>query len=217
MKQRIIIVGAGSHAKVVLDLIETMGSFEIVGLTDPDENKWGELVLSHPVLGGDDLLPEFLAQGISNICLGVGSVNAADNRHRAQLYRTLTELSFEAPNLHHPSSIISNTAVWTSGAIVMAGSIINASSTIGNNVLINTGAIIEHDCNLENHAHIGPGAKISGGVQIKEGVFVGLGACIKQNLVIGEWAPIGAGAVVLEDVPANATVVGNPAKPIRDK
>ena len=47
---------------------------------------------------------------------------------------------------------------------------------------------------------------------VKQGASIGSGSTILANLVIGENAIVGAGSVVTKDVPANAIVVGNPAK-----
>lgn len=50
---------------------------------------------------------------------------------------------------------------------------------------------------------------------VKRGASIGAGAVILCGVTIGEWAMVGAGAVVVSDVPAGATVVGNPAKIIK--
>jgi serine O-acetyltransferase len=45
-------------------------------------------------------------------------------------------------------------------------------------------------------------------------VIVGTGAQVLGPLVIGDDAKIGAGAIVIKDVPAETTVVGNPGRPV---
>ena len=52
-------------------------------------------------------------------------------------------------------------------------------------------------------------------VRIGEHVWIGGGAIILPGITIGDGAVIGAGSVVTRDVPANGTVVGNPARPVR--
>jgi acetyltransferase-like isoleucine patch superfamily enzyme len=47
---------------------------------------------------------------------------------------------------------------------------------------------------------------------VKRGASIGSGATILCGLTIGECALVGAGAVVIDDVPAHTTVVGNPAR-----
>ena len=41
MKDRIVIIGAGGHAGVVVDLLVSQETYEIAGLTDPASEKWG--------------------------------------------------------------------------------------------------------------------------------------------------------------------------------
>jgi UDP-2-acetamido-3-amino-2,3-dideoxy-glucuronate N-acetyltransferase len=50
---------------------------------------------------------------------------------------------------------------------------------------------------------------------LRAGASIGAGAVILPGVVIGERAMVGAGAVVTKDVPADAVVVGNPARVVR--
>lgn len=54
-------------------------------------------------------------------------------------------------------------------------------------------------------------------MRILDQAFVGLGAVIIGGVTVGERAVVGAGAVVTRDVPAGATVVGNPARVLPGK
>jgi acetyltransferase-like isoleucine patch superfamily enzyme len=47
---------------------------------------------------------------------------------------------------------------------------------------------------------------------VRKGASIGSGATVLCNVTIGENAIVGAGSVVTKDVPANAIVVGNPAR-----
>ncbi len=47
---------------------------------------------------------------------------------------------------------------------------------------------------------------------IRQGASIGSGATILGGVTVGENAIVGAGSVVTRDVPANATVAGNPAR-----
>lgn len=58
---------------------------------------------------------------------------------------------------------------------------------------------------------------IFGNISIGEGTHVGAGAIVLPNLSIGKWVKIGAGAVVINDLPDEVTVVGNPARIIKQK
>jgi len=221
MKKRIVIVGNGGHSHVIMDLLEWLAGdgkgFEIAGFTDPDTRKWGTQSGGYPVLGGDDVLPTLLGQGVDFACLGIGSVSADGNKLRKELFESIRKCGFFRPNLLHPRAIVALSHECSgNGLTVMAGAIINPEVRLGgDNIIVNTGAIIEHHCVLESHVHISPGARLAGGVTVREGAYVGLGASVIQDITIGAWATVGAGAVVIRDVPEGATVVGVPAYPIK--
>ncbi len=70
------------------------------------------------------------------------------------------------------------------------------------------------------HTTIGPGVTIGGDVTIGDRVNVCMGALIGvrhpgETVTIGDDVTIGAGAVVLHDIPAGETWVGNPARKLR--
>ncbi len=49
---------------------------------------------------------------------------------------------------------------------------------------------------------------------VRDGVIIGTGASVLGSVEIGEGAKIGAGSIVIKDVPANSTVVGNPGRAV---
>jgi maltose O-acetyltransferase len=57
--------------------------------------------------------------------------------------------------------------------------------------------------------------KAFGAVHVGEDVWIGAGVIIRLGITIGDRAVVGAGSVVTHDVPAGATVVGNPARILR--
>ncbi|HXI71484.1 MAG TPA: acyltransferase [Verrucomicrobiae bacterium] len=60
-------------------------------------------------------------------------------------------------------------------------------------------------------------AVVSRPVVVEDDVWIGIGAIILKGVHIGRGARIGAGTVVTKDVPAGATVIGNPARPAEEK
>jgi len=203
-------LGAGGHAKVVIEILQLEGQYELVGLLDPKPDLQGELVLGVPVLGGDEQLAVLKARGVEHFFVGLGST--ADLKPRRRLYEFALSQGMKPAIAIHPSAIISPSAVLGMGATVMAAVVINADARLGDNVIVNTGAIIEHDCVIGNHVHVATGAKLSGGVIVEDEAHIGVGAIVRQYIRIGTGAVIGAGAVVVKDVPDGQTVLGNPAR-----
>jgi len=211
---RLVVVGAGGHAKVVLDNLRARGGFEIVGVLDRDSALWNMRVGGAPVLGGDEQLPRLLADGVRHAVVGVGGVG--DNRPRQRLFEMLQRQGFELVAAVHPAACIAPSTVLGRGVAVMPGAIINAAAQVGDNAMLNTACVVEHDCRIGDHAHIAPAAVLAGGVRVGAGAHVGLGARIVQGMAIGARAIVGAGAVVLRDVPERAVVVGVPARILRE-
>ncbi len=207
--QKIVILGGGGHARVLIDFIRTLGLYEIVGIVDSQLDA-GVMVYGVAVIGDDEMLLQLHLNGIRNACIGVGSVRY--NKKRILLYEKVKNVGFAVPTLIHPKSIISESAVIEEGAQIMAGAIVGPNVFIGENSIINTAAIIEHDSKIGAHVHICPGAIVCGGCVIGEGTFVGVGATIIQGIKVGNKATIAARALVINDISDDIIVKGLPAK-----
>ena len=83
-----------------------------------------------------------------------------------------------------------------------------------NGIVIHPDAVIGPNCLLFQQVTLGKGPK-PGFPYLEGHVDVGAGAKILGGVRIGAHAIIGANAVVLEDVPAGATVVGVPGRVIK--
>ncbi len=207
---RVIGIGAGGHAKVVIEILRLVGNYELIGLLDPRPDLLNTRVLGVSVLGHDSLLPEIYASGIRHAFIGAGTVG--DARLRRTLYQKARAEGFEIVSALHPAAYVSDSAVIGDGPTVMAGAVINAAACVGDNVIVNSGAVVEHDCILRNHVHIAPGACLSGGVRVGDSSHIGVGAVVLQGIEIGENSIVGAGAVVIDNVPDHVVVVGIPAR-----
>jgi sugar O-acyltransferase (sialic acid O-acetyltransferase NeuD family) len=211
--RQVIGVGAGGHARMIIEILQLAKGYEVVGLLDPRPDLARKEVLGVPVLGNDELLPQLYAQGVCHAFIGLGGTG--DNRPRQRLYEIVRAHSFEAVRAIHPRAIIAQSAEIGPGATIMAGAIINASARLGQNVIVNTGAVVEHDCILEDHVHVATAASLASTVHVMEGAHIGLGARIRQCVRIGRNAVVGAGAVVVNDIPDEVVVVGVPARVLR--
>lgn len=211
MSLPVIVLGAGGHARVLIDALRRAGT-EVIGTTDRDPALSGQSVGGVKVLGGDEALERYARADVL-LVNGVGSVDVDAARQR--LFERLKERGFRFATVVHPSAVIAADVVLAEGAQIMAGVILQAGSTIGKNVIINTRAAVDHDCRISDHVHIAPGATLSGGVTVGNNTHIGTGASIIHNIHIGRNCLIAAGAAVVRDVPDGIAVGGVPAKEIR--
>lgn len=192
---RLIIIGAGGHGKVIADIANKNGYTDICFADDRAEGT----CMGFPILGTTSDL-EAWNDGITDFVIGIG--NNAVRKKIAEKY------DVNWVSLVHPSAQIGLHVSIGKGTVVMAGAIINACASVGEHCIINTGAIVEHDNVIGDYVHISPGAKLSGTVTIGDRTWIGTGASVKNNLCICADTIVGMGAVVIRDIKTKGTYVG---------
>ncbi len=211
MSKPIIILGAGGHAKVLINALQ-LCSIDILGITDPDPTLIGQRILGVPVIGTDDELRNYSAEEVQ-LVNGLGSVGLPVARRR--LYDACKNAGFGFATVVHPAAVVAPDVRMGEGAQIMAGAVLQPGVCLGVNVIVNTRASLDHDCRAGDHSHIAPGVTLSGGVVLGTEVHVGTGASIVQGVRIGDCSLIGAGSVVLKDLPAHVKAYGSPAKVVK--
>ena len=199
---KILLIGAGGHARSCIDVLEEENQFEIAGLIEKGESISNES-LGYPVIGTDDDL-KGLRKQYKNALITVGQIKSP--KIRIKLYQLLKELDFTLPVIVSSHAYVSKHAQIGEGSIIMHGVIINANAKIGNNCIINNRALIEHDAVIGDHCHIATGAIINGEVSVGNETFIGSGAITKQCISIGNNCIVGAGIILKNDVKHNLSV-----------
>ncbi len=204
MKEKIFVFGASGHAKVVIDIIEQQGLYEIAFLADDNPCLKGAVVYGYQVIGGK---AELLAGGVRRGIVAIGS-----NKARRFVGAWLVDNGFELVTVLHPTAQLARGVVIGNGTVVMAGAVINSDTVIGGNVIVNTRSSIDHDCVIGSYVHLAPGSTLCGAVQVGEDSFICAAATVIPNLTIGSNVTVGAGATVINHIADNLTVVGSPAR-----
>ena len=143
----IILVGFGGHAKSVADCIERQKLYRIIGYTDIEKHD-----STYKYLGKDDILKNYLKEGIKNAAICIGYMGK-DNLREA-LYTKLKEIGYKLPVIKDPSAIISSSVTIGEGTFVGKSVVINSEAQIGKMCIINTKSLIEHECSVHDFAHI---------------------------------------------------------------
>lgn len=205
--QLVVIVGAGDHGRVVLELLRASG-VEVAGFVEPTSLPDRPSVDGVAVIGNLGQDTGWLrAEPAFVVALG-------DNRRRAAAFDRCLELGVEPVSAVHPSAIILAGASIERGAVVCAGAVIGLAATVSANAIINTAASIDHDVVIGRHGHVAPGARLAGHVSVGDGALIGIGAAVREGCSIGDWAVVAGGAMVVTDIPAGAWVAGVPARPM---
>jgi len=205
MPRPVVILGHGGHARVVADICRA-AKREVRGFLDRQG-----VHESASVLGGDDLLDDRAFVESHEYVVGI-----ADQRIRRRLAGLVRAKGGVLASVIHPSAVVAPAVAIGAGVVVVAGCVVNPGAVLGDLVIVNTGATVDHDCVLNEGVHVCPGAHLTGNVVCGEYAFLGAGAIVIPGRAIGAWAVVGAGAVVISDVTDGVTVVGCPARAIKN-
>jgi UDP-perosamine 4-acetyltransferase len=207
MTQRLLIVGAGGHAKVVIETTRAAG-FVPVAAVDPHAQ--GD-VLGVPVRGADADIARLWAAGEFD----AAAVAVGDNALRQRLAAMIRRIGCPTPTIIHPRATVSPTAEIGDGVVIMAHAAVNASARIGRDGIVNTAAVVEHDCRLGEAVHAAPRSVMGGSCSFGSLTLFGIGAVARPGVKVGSRVVIGAGATVVRDIPDGWVAAGTPAKRIR--
>lgn len=200
-----VVLGAGGHAKVVIDLIQNLQG-EIACVTDANPQS---IQTKYPIYT-DDALPDLYQKGITCAAMGMGHVG--NTKIRNKVYQYAKQVGYEFPVLIHPSASVASSAKLGEGTVCFAQSVVNADAQIGRLCIINSAAVVEHEVCIGDGAHIAVHASVLGAASVGDNTLIGAGSVVLQGVHVGKNCIIGAGAVVREDVPDGSIVVGVPGR-----
>ncbi len=201
---KLLIIGAGGHGKVIADIAEKNGYEDILFLDDSPESK---SCGRHKVVGKS--LDATTYRG-AEFVVAIGNT---ESRRRIQLF--LEENGLRVVSLIHPAATVAPDVSVGAGTVVMAGAVVNPGAAIGRGCIVNTCSSVDHDCRIGNFVHISVGSHLAGTVTVGDGVMVGLGAVLVNNIKITDNVTIGAGAVVVNSISERGIYVGSPVRKIR--
>ncbi|MEK3683099.1 acetyltransferase [Paenibacillus sp. FSL R10-2736] len=203
MKEKLIIIGAGGHGKVVADIAKQMNKWKIICFLD--DNELLKECLGFEIIGKTSRVNEYIKD--FDIFIAIG-----DNDAREKIQKRLESRNASIPLIIHPHAVLGSEVKIGYGSVIMAGVVINSSTKIGKGCIINTSSSIDHDNNIEDYVHISPGVHLAGNVKIGRQSWLGVGSIVINNIFICKQCKLGAGAVVVKNIVHPGTYVGIPAR-----
>ena len=205
-KNKLLIIGASGHGKVVVDIAVKMNVWKHIYFLD--DNELIKTSVGIEVLEKSAGAYKYLDE--ADIFVAIGN-----NETREDIQEKLIAEGANIPILIHPDAVIGPEVEIGIGTVVMAGVVINSSTKTGRGCIVNTGATLDHDNMLGDYVHISPGATLAGTVKVGRNSWLGVGSTVSNNVNITNDCKIGAGAVVIKDITESGTYVGIPARKVK--
>lgn len=206
MKNKLLIIGASGHGKVVADIALKMNKWQSIAFLDDDKSIKSSMGLI--VIGTSDDVFAHIDE--YEVFVGIGN-----NTTRQRIHEMLETFGASIPVLIHPNAVVGEQVEVGFGTVVMAGVVINCCTSIGKGCIINTSATVDHDNNIEEFVNISPGVHLAGTVKIGKGSWLGIGSVVSNNVNITSGCKVGAGSVVIKDITEPGVYVGVPVRRIK--
>lgn len=202
--KELLILGTGVHGAEIAEIVRRVNQQEetwnLLGFVGKDDRLTGQEINGLTVLGG----PEKLAEHPQAYFVPDNTWPRAIDLPRERL-----------ASLVDPSSCVSRTSRLGAGCVIFPHGYVGLNAQIGDFVFCLAGSVINHDCVIASGTVLASGATLAGGVRVEEDCLLGQSCTIREFVRIGRNCLIGMGAVVLEDVPPDSVMVGNPARRLR--
>lgn len=208
---RIVLVGGGGHASDILGVFEALSrASDIIGIVADTEIEDTRFMSRNVRQIGD-------VSDLKNIDATHYIVAIGFSEDRKRLHQRVADCGLPAATIIHPLADVPPSVSIGDGSVILSGVRISPLVTVGRHVYLSHGCLIGHDCFIGDFATVLPGAAVSGDAVLGDACQIGSNAVVIERVSIGDNAVVGAGSVVLRDVRARHTVVGNPARPVKGR
>lgn len=218
--KKLIILGGSGIGMIAASIANDLGYYEVVGfLNDVIEpgleiGKFSKI----KVIGRTEDVYRYTK--LDNYYFFIAYVGLQNEKDTFKKINSLNIPPDRFVTLIHPTAIIPKGFCEIGLGVLFAPlSQLSPDTKISDNCILLANSFVGHDSFLDKFAHVATNGVIGANVHVGKAVHVGSNATIREKVKIGDYSLIGAGSMVLNDVPENSVVVGNPARILqtRDK
>lgn len=213
--KRLVLIGAGGFGREVASIVEAINrsipTYELLGfLDDGEQYRSGDMINGYPWLGTKEWAKTNNDDSIYYTC------TVGNSCIRATIQKELSGNGKKFETIIDRTAVVTRLANLGSGCVLYPGVIVSVNCEIGDGVVLNTRTNIGHDVRVGSYTTISPNTSISGECIIGEEVSIGGHTFIIPGRKIGNKATVAAGSIVFTNVKAGTTVIGNPAKRMKE-
>lgn len=199
---KLIIIGAGGHGRVVADTVKRGGVYEQIAFLDdvaPAKS------FPYTYLGKIEEFTQYA--DTYDVFVAIGN-----NQIRRKITEKLKKNSAKFATIIDPSAIIGSDVSAGAGSVILSRAVVNTGSRIGEGVIINTASVLDHDCKVGDFCHIAVGGCLGGAVHVGDNTWIDAGVAVKTHVHICRDCKIEVGSAVNCDLEEPGTYCGIYAK-----
>ncbi|MGL4954480.1 MAG: acetyltransferase [Cetobacterium sp.] len=169
--EKVILIGAGGHSRVVLDAALYDENIEITGFLDDGDI---DEILGVKKLGNISEIERFKDCKF-HIAIG-------NNLFRKELAE---KVGFEnLITIVHPTAVISRDVQIGKGCYIGANVVINSKAIVEDIVIVNTRSVVEHDCILKEASHLSYGVLLGSSVSVEKSIYIEMGSVVGRGIKV---------------------------------
>lgn len=196
---KVAILGAGTTAVVVADIITESHNFTIAGFVGNESEKErlsdGKIYGNYPFLGDYSILNKLKKNNINRFVAAIG-----DNAVREKLYYKALQKGLNPINVISGNAIIHHSVKIGLGVVISPGVILSHGVEIGDNTILDPSVVIDVNTQVGSHCYCYPGSTICGGCILEKNVTLRANSVVEPEIRIGKNQVINAGRVVSENI-----------------
>ena len=195
--EKLIIVGTGTNAIHVYELVKQYELYEVIGFAVNRDYIENDTFCDLPVYALEDLDKVI---NKSYVKLFIALLWNRLNRDRKKLFESLREQGYQFANIISPFArirgTIKGTNVWVHDFVV-----IQNNAVIGDDVAIMSMALVGASSKIGDHCFLGAKSTVGGGSSVGEQTFIGINSTVFDGTVVGKKCILGACTAVKRNVP----------------
>ena len=196
---KVIIVGVGTTAMIVADIILESHNFKLAGFvgTSEEEKVLRSSNVHHdiPFLGDRGIIHRLNEGDISGFVCAIGDVYI-----REKAFYECSEAGLIPVNVISSKALINPDVSLGRGIVISPGVIISHGVKIGDNVIFDPAVVMDANVSVGSHCYISSGVVLSGGCVIQKNVALGAGVIVDNRVKVGKNQKIAAGTIISESL-----------------
>lgn len=195
---KVAIIGVGTTAMIVADIISESHNFTLAGFIGTHEEA-EKLVRSKvygnvPFLGERSILPNLKTGGIIGFISAIGN-----NEIREKAFYEASQAGLTPINAVSKKANINPDVSLGKGVVVSPGVVLSHGVTLEDNILLDPSVVIDVNSSIGSNCYFYPGVIVCGGCRIERNVTLRAGVIVEPGVTIGKNQDISACTVVSTD------------------